>query len=381
MAEFSDDSDYPAAAAEVHSLAGNAAALQARYDEALRQYTRAVELADTARGRSPESALYKLRAVEARSSLGYFYLMDDRTKGERLVGAMLELARDIGTSADARYEHRVALAFALTVGAAYDLSRSDLRAAIAKYDEAAKVLDTLNGVPATYARARDQYAHTLAIVTIQRGFLTGMMSQSADIKREGVKLMRAGVDQLDELLKVNPKAFPFRLQKFQALRTLSDFYTNLREPTEAAAMSAAADRLIDDMLRENPNLSWLRGLDAYRNSAKLIDRVRADDTLAFEAEAEQLMAWGRVRKQWDVLYNTACVYAIAADKRPADAEKHAAKAVAILNELAQTNYFRVPQRVSHLEGDTDLKPLSQRDDFKAFLAAVKKSPADSPKPK
>ncbi len=380
-AEFPDDPEYLAAAAEVHSLAGNAAALRAQYADALQEYTRAVELADAARGRSPDSPRYKLRAVEARAALGYFYLQADRTKGERLVGPMLEQAREVGTSADAGYEYRVALAFALTVGAAYDFSRGDPPAAAAKYEEAGEVLDGLTAMPATSARARDQSAQTRAIVTIQRGYLITMAAAADDRRREGVKQMRAGVDQFDALLKVYPKAFPYRLQKFQALRLLAVEHTALRETAEAAALTAAADKLIDEMLRENPNLEWLVGLDAFRNSAKLVERVRADDALAFESEAEGLLTAGRQRRQWDTVYNVACTYAVAAGRRPAAADGHAAKAVALLNELVERHYFRVRQRVDHLGTDTDLDALRGRDDFKAFVARVKNPPADLPRPK
>jgi predicted Ser/Thr protein kinase/tetratricopeptide (TPR) repeat protein len=379
MAEFPNEAEHFAAAAEAHSLAGNSAALRAQYADALREYTRAVGLADTARGMRGDSAAYKLRAVEARAALGYFYLQDDRAKGEQLVATLLELAREVGGPADAGYEYRSALAFALTVGAAYDLARGDPKAAAAKYDESAAVLATLAGKPAPTTHARTQVALSRAIVGVQRGFIL-TLSPTADRKREGAKQMRAGIALFDELLRVNAKAFPYQLQKFQALRTLAGVYTALNEPAEAAPLAAAADRLMATMIADNPNLAWLAGLDAFRDSVKLVERVRADDTFAFEAEADRLLGLARPRRNWDVVYNVACGYAVAAGKRtPAD--KHAGKAVALLNELADTLYFRARPKVDRLGTDPDLVPLHTRPDYQQFVAKVKNAPADPPKPK
>jgi len=78
------------------------------------------------------------------------------------------------------------------------------------------------------------------------------------------------------------------------------------------------------------------------------------------------------------VYNVACIYSVASEKRPEQAEKYAAKAVTLLNDLTKTEYFRVPTRVKHLDADTDLDPLRKRDDFKAFQEAVKKSSAVGP---
>ena len=380
MAEFPDDPEYLAAASEAHSHLGNAAALAARYDAALREYARAVELADAARAKNPDSALYKLRAVEARSSLGYFYLQADRAKGEALLGPMLELARAIGTAPDARYEHRVTLGFALTVAAAYDLSSpagtgaERFQTALAKYDAAAAAVDGVAGQTAPTARAWEQAALTRAITAVQRGFIATFRATTPDQRRAAAGLMRKGLDQYDDLLRVNPKAFPYRLQKYQALRSLASVYQNLRDPA-AAATDDAADRLVEEMIRDNPHLEWLKATDAVRQTNRLIERVRAGDPFAFEPEADDLLALGRKANRLDAAYNVACVYAVASEKRPADADKYAAKAVAILTDLINTDYFRVSSRVPHLDKDTDLDPLRKRDDYQAFREAVKKAAA------
>ncbi len=385
-AEFPTNGDYPAGASHAFSLSGGASALAAQYSDALTDYTRAVDASDTARQLDPHSAEYTLRAVEARSSLAFFYLQADRVKGEEVAERMLQHARLIGTDPNARYEYRVALAFALAVAATYDQTAAartaaqTLTAASAKYDEAADLLAGLDGQPAPTGHAWDRFAHTRAMVAVQRAFIACLLATTPDERREGAKQMDAGLKLYDGLLRVNPKAFPYRLQKYHALRSLVAVHQMLRDPVAAAQATADADRLIDAMVKENPNLEWLRATDALRQSNLLVERVRAGDPFAFEAEADKLIAIAQPQARGDVTYNVACAYAIAGGRWPAGAGGRAAKAVELLDRLRQAGYFRVPARVTHLEKDRDLASLGDRDDYKEFLKAVKR-PADPPKPK
>ena len=377
MADYPDAPEYKAAASEVYSMRGATAALSADYADAVTALSRAVELADAARRLDPTSPVCKLRAVEARASLGYFYLQADRAKGEALLGPMLELGRELNAAADAPYEHRVSLAFALTVAAAYDLSGGKLPAALGRYAEAGKLLDRVADQTAPSARVWDQFAHTRAMVAAQTGFIRCLLATSDDERRAGAERLRVGLAEFDALLRVNPKAFPYRLQKFQVLRALAEVSRRLKDTAAAAEADAAADRLIEAMIADNPHLHWVRAIDALRRTQVLVDRVRAGEREAIEA-AEKLRADIDPAERGDAFYNLACVYAVAAAKHPADAEKYAAKAVAALNDLNATAYFRTPGRVAHLDKDADLDSLRQRDDFKAFRAAAGKLPADKP---
>jgi tetratricopeptide (TPR) repeat protein len=381
MAEFPDDPDLRADASHVYSLLGNEAALSARYADALADYTRAVELADAARGKGPSSADYKLRAVEARSSLAYFYLQTDRAKGEAVLGEMLPLAREVGGDPAAPFAHRTALAFALTVGGAYDLAAGKMPAAKVKYDEAGAIADGLVGKPAPSARVWSQFTFTRAMATFQGGFVAALTAPDPERKRDGAGRMRKGVDLYDGLLAVDPKAFPYRLQKYQGLRALAQVSRGLGDPTGAQAASEAADRLIGEMIRDNPHLEWLRAMDARQQANRLVARVRAEAGHLFEAEADDLLALGRRTNQPDVTYDIACVYSVASGNRPETAEKHAAKAVDLLTGLIDSGYYRVGPRTPHLDRDADLDPLRGRADYRAFREAVNKSNAAAATPK
>ena len=377
MAEFPEDPDHPAAASEVYSLVGGAAALSARYPDALQGYTRAVELADAAHERHPGEMRYKLRAVEARSMLGYFYLQEDRAKGKALLGEMMQLGRETGGRPDAPYEHRVALAFALTVAAAYDQTAGErppaerFAAAAAKYDEADRLLAGLEGQAAPSVRVRNQYGHTRAMVAVQRGLVATFRATTADERRAAAADIRTGIGLLDDLLRVNPKAFPYQYQKYSALRSLASVRQSLGEPDEAARYHADADRLIGELQKDHPHLRWLRALDVVRQSVLLVERVRGDRAVAFADDAEELLAVANPNNKPVVTYNVACAYAVAAGSRPANADKHAKRAVSLLEELAATRYFALPQRVASLDKDPDLDSLRGRVDYKAFREQLK----------
>src|SRR5262245_25710308 len=79
----------------------------------------------------------------------------------------------------------------------------------------------------------------------------------------------------------------------------------------------------------------------------------------------------------DTIYDLACACSLAAGAAKADtalAEKYAARAVALLVRAKQANFFADQRQVAHLEQDSDIDPLRQRTDYKAFLAELKKPP-------
>jgi tetratricopeptide (TPR) repeat protein len=74
------------------------------------------------------------------------------------------------------------------------------------------------------------------------------------------------------------------------------------------------------------------------------------------------------------LYDAARVYSLAAGGSGGDntqAEKHAARAVALLRRAVQEGY----ENVAQLKQDTDLDPLRQQEDFQAVLAELEKTGA------
>jgi serine/threonine protein kinase/tetratricopeptide (TPR) repeat protein len=103
--------------------------------------------------------------------------------------------------------------------------------------------------------------------------------------------------------------------------------------------------------------------------------ARTGDPAPAVAEAEELTRGDKV--PGPVLYDAACVYALASAAVKDDAtrqESYAARAVALLRQSAAAGFFKDPATVKHLHRDHDLNPLRGREDFRAFAAALAEPP-------
>jgi tetratricopeptide (TPR) repeat protein len=98
-------------------------------------------------------------------------------------------------------------------------------------------------------------------------------------------------------------------------------------------------------------------------------RVRAGQVDAAIGEAEELAQGANAA----VLYNAACVLALAADRPDSSGaalskEQCAGRAVALLRQAVAKGF----KDAEHMKKDEDLKALRQRDDFKGLLAELEK---------
>jgi tetratricopeptide (TPR) repeat protein len=78
------------------------------------------------------------------------------------------------------------------------------------------------------------------------------------------------------------------------------------------------------------------------------------------------------------LYNAACLFSVVSGAAAKDenlpeadratlADKHAARALALLKEDRTLGYFKDPEILAHMKKDPDLDPLRDRDDFKQLV--------------
>jgi hypothetical protein len=76
----------------------------------------------------------------------------------------------------------------------------------------------------------------------------------------------------------------------------------------------------------------------------------------------------------DLLYDAACAFALAAGVKDqsAVAERHAAKALHLLQRAQTTGFFRPPQQLAWLKQDPDLDALRARADFREWLAQLER---------
>jgi hypothetical protein len=141
---------------------------------------------------------------------------------------------------------------------------------------------------------------------------------------------------------------------------------------------ADAGRVLDSvaheretLVRDLPQLTWVRPLGQVQQSNLAIYRLREKFTPAFEGEARDFLDAAGATPA--VRYNVACLYAQAAALGPAaDRDRYSKAAVSYLNEvLEKTDYFRVESNVTHLDGDTDLDPIRNRPDYLSFRVTAR----------
>ncbi len=360
---------YPAALSDVLTQLGNCDALSALLTESLARYQEAIACADKACQLAPSVDDYKLRKIQAANSFAYFCISLDRARGEKTVRAITVLARELASKPKSTYEQRLALAHTLTVDAAYD-STSRLADALGKYNEANQILEQLKGEAAPNASSAGQFAYTNMLVKIQRGTVLGALAQEPEGFSEGLTELAAGLEMLDKLLLVNPKAFPYLLVKVNLMTTMANLYARLGDKAKAAECQQTTDALIAKLIEDNPKVEWLRGVNGTRRSMDLANRVREGDLAGFEAAAEEMLELALPKDADDIRYNVACTYALASLRKKDSEEALRLKAMEILKSLLSRGYFDLEIRANHLPTDSDLDCLKERSDFKALIEAV-----------
>jgi tetratricopeptide (TPR) repeat protein len=107
-----------------------------------------------------------------------------------------------------------------------------------------------------------------------------------------------------------------------------------------------------------------------RRSTRAVGRIRAGQVAAAIEEAEELAKKG----DSVVLYNVACVYALASKSTKANPispelqAKYAERAVALLRQAVAKGY----RNAHEMKNDDDLKSLRPRDDFQKLLREIQK---------
>ena len=370
IAEFPQVPGYRSSCSEVASAMGDINALSGNYTEAAANYTAAIELASAACDLEANNREFQIRLVEAQSHQAYFLLAIEPEVGRSALKGLMLLARKLGEKDMGGYVERLAFGFSLTVEGAYSLSNSDFEVASKCYEEAWQLLEVLKGQPPPNTRHAAQYKYTRAIVAVQRGIVGGLRGKTDEEKELGLARIREGIELFDQLLLVNPKAFPYRLQKIQSIRSRANLHRYFKEETNAKEDEKNAMDLLAEVSRDNPNLEWVSGFNSMQQSVQWVGEIKAGKLDEFELTADRLLKNSKPSVRADVKYNVACAYALASTKVIEMQDAYATRAVELLNELMTKDYFKQKQRLENLMRDNDLDPIRERDDFRAFLKAL-----------
>src|SRR5262249_10253256 len=183
-----------------------------------------------------------------------------------------------------------------------------------------------------------------------------------------------------ELLHIQPKFYPYRIQLAMAYYTMSTIELGRNRNAEAETFAHKAAGLFDEMERDGVLLPWLIPIVNSMRALDLVFVVHKGDYAGAVASAEILSA--KSPPKGAMAYNLACVYALAAaaaagdEKVPAQArnqsiERYSGHAVELLRK-SRDGYLNLPATIQHMKKDTDLDFLRSRQDFKDFVAELEK---------
>jgi hypothetical protein len=99
-------------------------------------------------------------------------------------------------------------------------------------------------------------------------------------------------------------------------------------------------------------------------------RCRAQVGNVTDAVAEAAAVAEDPKVSGSLLYNVACVYALAAAQEDRQREVYAGRALALLRRARATGFFKERREIELLTNDADLDGLRPRDDFRAFVAEL-----------
>jgi tetratricopeptide (TPR) repeat protein len=356
-------------------LLGHVATLTADSDGSKANYERALELAERAVRLDPKSADSLLVLAACLTSLGHFHSARNSPRSAESHTRALEVAAGLGTKPGAPFDHRLAHADALVNVAMLDLSRDPTGPGREKLNKAGELFDQLARERPPDARAAEAYARNRSYWAVYQGQVLFRSGRRDD----GLKLMAEGLDGFDRALAVHPKSFPALMNRMQHSATYSDLLRQAGKPAEARTALDGFVRAQDALIREHPQMTWVKAVGASHRSLWIVERVRAGECPDPQAEFDALLPAIPPPQAPLVRYNLACALAQWAKVGPADdREKRAARAVAVLIDLLAGPFFRNPGNVAHLDKDTDLDPLRDRDDFKQFLEKAKAVGAKKP---
>jgi serine/threonine protein kinase len=369
---------YLAAASEVGGMTADTHALSARYDKAAMSHDSAVAFAKSACDLEPNDRDLQLRSLDAQARRNYFLLAQNAQSGREALPEMKLAINKLSQQKEGGFAEGLTLGFASSVEGLYLLSADDaqdVQEASQCYDEAWEALENIKSLPAPNIRLSTQFDYTKAIVVVQRGVVRSVEGKSDQETQQGITMIQEGIDLLDQLLRVNPRAVPYRLQKIQTLRSRANVYRYLKDEVNALKDDKMIGELVSEIALDNPTLSWLSRFDSIRKSIDWINELREGKLDQFEARAEQYLRDALPSSRDDVQYNIVCAYVLVSEKMVDKREEYCLKAVSLLNDLQVSGYFKQVDRWENLRRDTDLAPIHGRADFRAFVEAIRKEAA------
>jgi serine/threonine-protein kinase len=242
--------------------------------------------------------------------------------------------------------------------------------------------------------------------------------------REAEECFRQAITLYEDLARAHPARTQFAVRRGASYCNMGTFLKEQNDPTAALEWYARAIPLLEGVLNAEPEQAdarrFLRNAHWGRGEALTLLKRHPEAIADFDRAAELATGPGREMMQMQragalarmgrhaqavaeaerlasrpaaapgVLYNVACVYALAAGAVPGDAElaeaerarlaeRYAVRAVELLTQLHAAGFFKSRSMVEHLHQDRDLDALRSRADLGRLLEQlqpVRKGPKD-----
>ena len=218
------------------------------------------------------------------------------------------------------------------------------------------------------------------------------MHMSAFLMRGGQKpaaLMYAktAAKQMDQLLAVQPKSFPLRMQHLQSSYQYAELLSVNRKHSEAKVEFLAAARHAKAILADVPTATWLKAYGSAQRSVFLIEVAREGGEVFVEWETKDLLAAVEPAARPLVHYNAACAFAQLSVYGPEERrERWVADAIDHLGAATDARFFANLVHRRHLEVDTAFDPIRRHPAVQAWMAKLRAKhplppwPAPPPRP-
>lgn len=374
IAEEPNNAEYISRKARLLFMQGSVRSLDAgsvigSRSTALDSLEESCNLARRAMEIEPSKNSYVSQTVESLTYFAFFSLSgapETKIGGKNVLPEMSELAKRIDLSDSSPMEDRLAVAFANYVIASYDMSEGKITKAVEEYQKALKIIRSLEDVPAPDPRRADHFMHIRSNVLINLG-LSSFIGNVGD-PTSALKLMDEGIEQLKTLVRIHPAAFVYKIHLMQAYRSKSSAYTRLGDSDLAVEMNNSANEVLQELIRDNPNQTWLRQLGIAQESVRFVERVRTGDLSKLDETALILEKSMRTVDTQAVLYNIACAYSVAISHVPdAEKEKYRSKAFLYLNRLKELQAFKDPKQVELAKSDSDMANVRGSKEWNALF--------------
>jgi tetratricopeptide (TPR) repeat protein len=401
VADFPDEAEYRFDEAISHHDLGWLLHNQGKFAEAESSYRRALALHDQLMAASPAVAKYRWNMAHTHHALGNL-LLDQRkfAAAEAAHHQAIALLEKLVDEYPAVPDYRARLAGSHTDLGVGFARQGKAREAEASYRAALAIKEKL----AADFPAVPDYRSGLALAYNNLGWTICVQG-----RQEAETVIRQGLVIAEKLVAEFPTVPEYRFVLGQIQSNLGrSFLLVGKEPEKALPWCDKAVTTLEETLRRGGSIDRVRyglrqahvvradalstlqrhaeALKDFDKSVELatepdrplrrviraVGRVRAGQVAAAIEEAEELAK----NADSGVLYNAACVYALAGVPSkanpisPEQQAKYAERAVALLRQLVAKGY----SNVNELKNDDDLKPLRPRDDFQKLLRDMQKEP-------